>query len=164
MSAILLVDIDVPIPSRAFFEGHSGEITILIIVALVLLTLLIVVPQLLRSQHQALEIQHTERMRALEQGQSLPKTDFRSTAAGRTASLVPMVVVCAASTVTCFLAAYRSENLFAVSLAVWSVAGLVSLAAVTAGVALMGRIAQLQAGLFEDDEDSHEAMEDLSGR
>ena len=64
--------------------------------------------------------------------------------------LVPMVVVCAAGTVTCFLVAYRSENLFAVALAVWSVAGVVSLAAITGGVALLGRLAQLHSGEEEE--------------
>jgi hypothetical protein len=54
-----------------------------------------------------------------------------------------MVVVISAATVTCFLAAYRSDNVFAVSLAVWSVAAVVGLAAITGGVALMGRLAQI---------------------
>jgi hypothetical protein len=54
--------------------------------------------------------------------------------------------------VTCFLAAYKYDNLFSVSLAVWSVAGVVSLAAITGGVALMGRIAQLHAGVPDEEE------------
>jgi hypothetical protein len=104
-------------------------------------------------------------MRALEQGQILPRLDPRSTSAGRTASLVPMVVVCTAGTVTCFLSAYRAESLFAVSLAVWSVAGVVCLAAITGGVALMGRMAALQAGLFEDErEEEQEPTEDMMNR
>jgi hypothetical protein len=137
--------------SGGFLGQHSGELTILVVIALVLLTLLILVPQLLRSHQRTQEMQHTERLKALEQGQLLPRTDWRSMAAGRTSSLVPMVVVCAAATVTCFLAAYKPESLFAVTLAVWSVAGVVSLAAITGGVALMGRLAQLYHG--EEDED-----------
>lgn len=134
-----------------FISQHSGELTILVVIALVLLTLLILVPQLLRANQRSQELQHTERLKALEHGQILPRPDSRSAAAGRTASLVPMVVVCAAGTVTCFLTAYRQESLFAVTLAVWSVAGVVSLAAITGGVALMGRLAQLDHD--EEDED-----------
>jgi hypothetical protein len=140
-----------------FLDTHSGEITILVLAVIVMASLLLLVPQLLRNHQRNMEIMHTEHMKALEQGQPLPREDLRSRAAGRTAALVPMVVVCAAGTVTCFLAAYRSEHLFSVSLAVWSVAGVVSLAAITGGVALMGRIAQLNAGLFdEEEEESHE--------
>jgi hypothetical protein len=69
-------------------------------------------------------------------------------------------VVCAAGTVTCFLAAYKSDNLFAVALAVWSVAGVVSLAAITGGVALLGRLAQLHAGVLEDVEEEDDVPED----
>ena len=61
-----------------------------------------------------------------------------------------MVTICAAATVTCFMAVTKSEHVFAVSLTVWSVAGLVSLAAVTGGVALMGRLAQLHSGELEE--------------
>jgi hypothetical protein len=132
-------------------EKHGSELMILILTSLVLGTLLILVPQLLRAHQRTLDMQHTERMRALEQGQALPPIDSRSRAAGRTAALVPMVVVCAAATVTCFLTAYRSDNLFAVSLSVWSVAGVVSLAAITGGVALMGRLAQIDAGEPEEE-------------
>ena len=58
--------------------------------------------------------------------------------------LVPMVVIISAATVTCFLVAYQAvDHMFAVTLAVWCVAGVVSLAAITGGVALMGRLAQL---------------------
>jgi hypothetical protein len=135
----------------SFLSRHSGELTTLLVIAMVLLTLLILVPQLLRHHHHALELQHAERTRALEKGLPVPHTDERSVAAGRTASLVPMVSICAAGTVTCFLAGFRSENLFSVALAVWSVAGVVSLAAITGGVALMGRLAQLQSG-DEDEE------------
>jgi hypothetical protein len=64
--------------------------------------------------------------------------------------LVPMVVIISAATVTCFLVAYKSDNLFAVTLAVWCVAGVVSLAAITGGVALIGRLAQLTSGEEEE--------------
>ena len=52
---------------------------------------------------------------------------------------------------TCFLAAYKVDILFSVSLAVWSVAGIVSLAAITGCVALLGRLAQLQAGIQDEE-------------
>jgi hypothetical protein len=74
-----------------------------------------------------------------------------------------MVVVCAAGAVTCFLAAYRPEYLFSVALAVWSVAGVVSLAAIMGGVALMGRLAQLQAGLEDEADDDPEGQETTGG-
>jgi hypothetical protein len=133
-------------------EQHSGALTILVLCALVLGTLLILVPQLLRSHQRALEMQHAERMRTLENGEVPAPLEDPSRAAGRLALLVPMVVICAAATVTCFLVAYASEHLFAVVLAVWSVAGVVSLAAVTGGVALTGRLAQLNS----NDEDEGE--------
>ena len=101
-----------------FVEQHSGEITILLMGVLVAVTLLILVPQLLRAQQAAMQFRHTEAMRALEQGVLVPSTDDKIRFAGRTASLVPMVVVCSAGIVTCFLAAYRSESLFAVTLTV----------------------------------------------
>jgi hypothetical protein len=131
-------------------EKHSGDLMILILTAMVMVTLLLLVPKLLLSHHRTKEMRHAERLRALEKGQVLPPPDDRSWAAGRTAFLVPMVVVCAAATVTCFLAAYRNEALFSVVLAVWSVAGVVSLAAITGGVALLGRLAQL--GSDEEDQ------------
>jgi hypothetical protein len=136
---------------EVFLEKHSGELMILILSALVFGTLLVLVPQLLRAQRHYVDLDHEERMKALEQGQDLPPVDERSRYAGRTASLVPMVVVCAAGTVTCFLAGYRADSLFSVSLAIWSVTGVVSLAAITGGVALMGRLAQLSAGDVEDE-------------
>jgi cytochrome bd-type quinol oxidase subunit 2 len=131
-------------------EKHSGEILILVLSAMVMVALLVLVPKLLQAQHKTKEMRHAERLRALEKGQVLPPPDDRSWAAGRTAFLVPMVVVCAAATVTCFLAAYRTEALFSVALAVWSVAGVVSLAAITGGVALLGRLAQLGSGDEEE--------------
>ncbi len=136
-----------------FVEKHSGELVILVLSLLVLITLLILVPKLLKSHQDAAQLLHEENLRALEKGQPLPKRDDRALgAAGRTASLVPMVTVCAASIVTCFLTAYKTESFFSVSLAVWSVTGVVSLAAITGGVALMGRLAQLQTG-HDDEQD-----------
>jgi hypothetical protein len=129
----------------------SGDVMILIMLAIVVGTLIILVPQLLRAHLKKVEMLHEENMRALENGQEVPPVDERSRTAGRTAMLVPMVVIISAATVTCFLAAYKSENLFNVSLAVWVVAGVVSLAAITGGVALIGRLAQIQAG--EKDEE-----------
>ncbi len=133
----------------SFFDQHSGALTILILCTLVLGTLLILVPQLLRSQQRWLEMQHLERLKALEHSIVPDNEDHRSRFAGRIAVLVPMFSVCAAATVTCFLVAYKSDHLFAVALSVWCVAGVVSLAAITGGVALMGRLAQIGT----DDED-----------
>jgi hypothetical protein len=149
---------------REFLAQHSGELTILLLGAMVLGALLALVPQLLRAHQRSLEMQHEEHMRALERGEVLPRSDERSKYAGRTAALVPMVVVCAAGTVTCFLAANKSDNLFSVALAVWSVAGVVSLAAITGGVALMGRIAQLHSGQPEEEEEEEEVPEDVLGK
>jgi hypothetical protein len=132
-------------------DFNSGELLILILIGLILLTLVILVPRLLQTHHQIMEMQHAEHMRALEQGQPLPPVDERTRVAGRTAMLVPMVVIISAATVTCFLVAYRADNLFAVALAVWSVAGIVSLAAITGGVALIGRLAQLHSGVDEEE-------------
>jgi hypothetical protein len=138
-----------------FLEKHSNELMVLVLAVLVFGSLLILVPQLLRGHARAIEMQHTEHLKALEQGQTLPPFDVRSRAAGRTTALVPMVSVCAAATVTCFLVAFKSEYLFAVSVTVWAVAGVVSLAAITGGVALLGRLAQLDAGV-PDEEDPDE--------
>lgn len=128
-----------------FLERHSGELIILILSAMVLATLLFVVPQLLRSHHRTAEFFHEEQMRALDQGHPTVPPDVTARMAGRAAVLVPCVVVCAAGTVTCFLAAYKVDNVTSVSLAVWAVAAVVSVTAITGGVALMGRIAQLEA-------------------
>jgi hypothetical protein len=137
-------------PMELFLEKHSGELIILVLSAMVMVTLLVLVPKLLQAHHKTKEMRHAERLRALEKGQVLPPPDDRSWAAGRTSFLVPMVVVCVAGTVTCFLVAYRSDALFSVALVVWSVAGVVSLAAITGGVALLGRLAQLGSGDEED--------------
>lgn len=138
-----------------FVEQHSGALTILVLSALILGTLLILVPQLLRSHQRTLEMLHTEHMKALEQGLPMVPSDDRSLAAGRIAMLVPMVVIISAATVTCFLVAYQAaDHMFAVTLAVWCVAGVVGLAAITGGVALMGRLAQL--GSAEEQPDDEE--------
>jgi hypothetical protein len=143
----MIADLD----PTSFVEVHSGALTILILCALILGTLLILVPQLLRAHQRTREMSHEERMRALEQGHIIAPEDYRSQAAGRMAVVVPTVVICAAGTVTCFLVAYRSEVIFSVSLAAWCVAGVVALAAVTGGVALMGRLAQLSVGEEEEE-------------
>ncbi len=139
---------------EAFLEKYGGQLTTLLLTVMLLGTLLAVVPQLLRMRQHHRELDHAEQMKALEKGLVLPRTDDQTRAAGRTASLVPMVVVCAAATVTCFLAANKSDSLFSVGLTVWAVAGVVSLAAITGGVALVGRLAQLRSG---EDDDSDEA-------
>jgi hypothetical protein len=123
-------------------EAHTSELMILVLTSLVLISLWILVPRLLHARHQHLEMLHAEQMKALEQGTPLPRPNEAVLAAGRTATLVPMVSICAAATVTCFLGAYKTESMFAITLAAWSVVGVVSLAAITGGVALMGRIVQ----------------------
>jgi hypothetical protein len=141
-----------------FLQQHSGELTILILGAMVLGSLLLLVPQLLKSQLRAMELRHEEHIRTLDQGLQPQRMDDHSVFAGRTAMLVPMVTMCTAGTVTCFLVAYRSEWIFSVTLAVWCVAGVVSLAAITTGVALMGRLAQLHEGI-EDEEFTENSKE-----
>jgi hypothetical protein len=140
--------------SPSFVEQHSGALTILVLSALILGTLLVLVPQLLRSHQQTLEMEHAEHMKSLEQGLPILRPDERSMSAGRIALLVPMVVIISAATVTCFLVAYQTvDHMFAVTLAVWCVAGVVGLAAITGGVALMGRLAQLGSEEHEPDEE-----------
>jgi hypothetical protein len=133
-----------------FIEAHSGELLILILAAMMLGTLLVLIPQLLRVRFRFREFEHAEIMRSLERGHPLPPGDDRSWAAGRTASLVPIIVAITAGIVTCFLVSFKSEHIFSVSLAVWCVSGVISLAAITGGVALMGRLAQLSAGEEEE--------------
>jgi len=136
----------------SFVEQHSGALTVLVLSALIMGTLLILVPQLLRSHQRTLEMIHEEQMKSLEQGLPVLPVDQRSRLAARIALLVPMVVIISAATVDCFLVAYQAaDHMFAVTLAVWSVAGVVSLAAITGGVALMGRRAQL-SDAKEDEE------------
>jgi hypothetical protein len=126
-----------------YLQHHSGGILVLILTAMVMAVLLVLIPQLLRSHQKTVELQHNERMKALEGGQNLPHENVLRAAAGRTAVLVPAITVCAAATVTCYLVVYKSDSLIALALTVWCVAGAVSLAAITAGVALMGRLAHL---------------------
>ena len=147
-----------------FVKDHSGELVILSLTCLILATLLVVVPQLLRVSMRKMEMWHEERLRAIEKGLPLPPDDDRSRLAGRTAMLVPMIVMISAATVTSFLVVYKSENLFAVALSIWVVAGVVSLAALTGGVALIGRLAQIQAGEKDDDEVEDEETEESSYR
>jgi hypothetical protein len=104
---------------------------------------------LIKSHLRKMEMLHTEHLKALDQGILLPQSDEASKSAGRAAMLVPMVSVISAATVTSFLVVYRDTNSFSVSLVVWAVVGIVSLAAITGGVALLGRLAQLQSGLDE---------------
>jgi hypothetical protein len=132
-----------------FLESHSGEVMLLILFVLVVFTLIVIVPQLLRAHLRKAEMQHLEHMRAIEQGLPLPAPEESSRLAGRTAMLVPMVVMITCGTVTCFLVGYKAESLVAVSLAIWCVGGVVSLAAITGGVALIGRLAQLNTGAEE---------------
>ena len=139
-------------------KDHSNELVILSLALLVMGTLLVVVPQLLRMYVRRLEMAHDERIKSIEKGLPLPPVDDRSGVAGRIALLVPMVVMISAATVTSFLVVYKSDTLFAVSLSIWVVAGTVSLAAVTGGVALMGRLAQIEAG-EKDIEDEEEPSE-----
>ncbi len=135
---------------NSFVEAHSGELLILVLFLVLMVGLIVLVPQLLRAHLHKAELLHQEHMRALEQGQVVPADDQASRAAGRTAMLVPMVVIIAAATVTCFLVVCKSENMFAVALALWTVSGVVSLAAITGGVALIGRLAQLREGEEEE--------------
>ena len=137
----------------SLLTDQSGAVMILLLFIIVVIALAILVPQLLRANLRKSEWLHAEHMKALDNGFPLPNEDDRARVAARTAMLVPMVVMITAGTVTCFLAAYRSDNLFTVALAVWVVAGVVSLAAITGGVALIGRLAYLQAGKdVEEDE------------
>src|SRR5690242_2334035 len=100
-------------------KDHSGELVILTLACLVLGTLLAVLPQLLRANMRKNELSHEERLKSIEKGLPLPVDDDRARLAGRTAMLVPMIVMISAATVTSFLVVYKSENLFAVSLAIW---------------------------------------------
>ena len=137
---------------EALLEKHSSELMILTMLAMVLVTLVIIVPQLLRANHRTQELRNTERLKSIERGMQPPPIDERARAAGRTSILVPSVAIIVAGTVTCYLVAYRSENVLAVSIAIWAVAGVVSLAAITGGVALVGRLAQIESGDVEEEQ------------
>lgn len=140
--------------SETLLKEHSGEMLILALFLIVVITLFVIVPQLIRAHLQKVELLHQEHMKAMEKDLPLPSEDERARLAGRMALLVPMVVVITAGTVTCFLSANRTDSVFTVSLAVWVVAGLVGLAAITGGVALIGRLAHLD--LIREDEGAEE--------
>ena len=89
----------------------------------------------------------------------MPIDDDRARVAGRTALFVPMVGMLAAAAVTCYLVSTHTENLFAVALAVWVVAGVVGLTAITGGVALIGRLAQIQARQEDEEEEELEEQQ-----
>lgn len=133
-------------------EKHSSELMILALVAMVFAGLLVLVPQLLRAHAKTQELRNTERLKAIDRGVPIPPHDERARAAGRTALLVPTVSIIVSGVVTCFLVAYRSENVLAVTISVWSVSAIVSLAAITGGVALVGRLAQIESGDVEGPE------------
>jgi hypothetical protein len=143
---------------ETFLEKHSGELVIVALCLIVVATLMVLVPQLLRAHLRKAEMAHQEHMKALENDLPFPIEDDRARVAGRMALLVPMVVLITAGTVTCFLAAYRQDQVFTVSLSVWVVAGVVSLAAITGGVALIGRLAQLQADDQEEEDISENPL------
>jgi|SRR5262245_6334261 len=136
---------------ETFLETHSGEVTILVLILMVLATLMVLTPQLLRAHLRKVELRHQEHMKALEQGQALPIEDNRSRMATRLALLVPLVVMIAAGTVTSFIVVKGSQDVFTVSLAIWVVAGAVSLAAITGGLALLGRLANLESEAEEEE-------------
>jgi hypothetical protein len=141
-------------------QNHSGEVLILLLTCVVVVTILLVLPFVMRHNLRKAEMIHEERLRAIEKGLPLPIDDDRARVAGRTALFVPMVVMLAAAAVTCFLVSAHVENLFAVALAAWVVAGVVSLTAITGGVALIGRLAQIQARQEDDEEEEEEVKED----
>lgn len=143
---------------------HSGELLILTMTLLILTTLLISLPQLLRANMRRAELIHEQRLKSLDKGIPLPADDDRARLAGRTALMVPMAVMIAAATVTSFLVVYKSEQLFATALAIWVVAGVVSLAAISGGVALIGRLAMIQAGERDDDNEDDSDQQEPSER
>lgn len=138
----------------SFLQTHSRELTVLILLLIVVITLMILVPQLLKNSLRKRELQHAENMCALENGLPLTPDDTRTQMANRVAMLVPMVVMITAGTVTCFLVANQSDHVFTVSVAVWVVGGIVSLAAITGGVSLVGRLAHLSVGKDPDEVES----------
>src|SRR5262249_660844 len=76
-----------------FWSAHSGEAMILVLFALVVLALLMLVPQLVRAHMRKAEMLHEEHLKALDHGVVIQPPDEPAKAAGRTAMLVPMVVV-----------------------------------------------------------------------
>ncbi len=138
----------------------SRDITLSLLVFMVVVTLIVLIPQLLRMNTRRLELLHEEHIKSLELGIPLPIIDDRSKVAGRMTLLVPMVVMITAGTVTCFLAIYNSDQIFPVSLAVWVVGGVVSLASITAGIALVSRLESLD----EEDKFNEEEAEEPSSK
>ncbi|MBI1831346.1 MAG: hypothetical protein HYR84_07850 [Planctomycetes bacterium] len=136
-----------------FVKEHSSELMILALAVVILGTLMVALPQLIRMSVRKTELWHEERIQSIEKGLPLPLDDDRARLAGRIALLVPMVVMISTATVTSFLVVYKSEHLFTVSLAIWVVGGTVSLAAITGGVALMGRLAQLPTDEAEEEDE-----------
>src|SRR6184192_4147297 len=90
-------------PDKTFLENYSGGLLILVMFMILVVTLIILVPQLLRAHLRKSEMVHLEHLKAIELGKGVPPEDDRARVAGRTAMLVPMVVMIAAGTVTCFL-------------------------------------------------------------
>lgn len=145
---------------RKLLLEHGGEVLVLLLTCLMAVTLLSVLPFLLRHNHHKAQMRHLEHMKALEQGLPLPVEDDRARSAGRTALYVPIMVMISAAAVTCYLvSAHQAENLFPVALAIWVVAGVVSLVAITGGVALIGRLAQISARQEDEDEEPVEEEE-----
>ncbi len=140
-------------------QEHSGEALIFLLSCVIVVSSLLILPVLLRHNRTKAEMLHREHMQALEKGLNVPIDDDRSRVAGRTALFVPMVVMLAAAGVTCFLVSAHTDNLFAVALAIWVVAGVVSLTAITGGVALIGRLAQIQARQEDDEEEPLEEQQ-----
>ena len=149
------------LPLQEFVQQHSGGILVLILTAMVVIALLFLIPQLLRANQHTLELQHNERMKALEAGQILPQENVLRRGAARTAVLVPAIAVCAAATVTCYLVVYKSDSLVALALTVWCVTGVVSLASITAGVTLMARLAHLDDEPLEEESEPSEESDHL---
>jgi len=137
-------------------KDHSGEVLLLALMSLVLFTLMVALPQLLRANQRKHELIHEQRMKSLEKGLPLPMEDETARLGGRTALLVPMVVMISAATVTSFLVVYKSESLFPVGLSIWVVGGVVSLAAITGGLALLGRLGRFEVDEKDEEEEPQE--------
>src|SRR5947208_16866547 len=78
---------------EALLEKHSSELMILALVAMVMASLIVIIPKLLRVHQKNQELRNAERLKALEQGLPIPPGDDRARAAGRTAVLVPCIAV-----------------------------------------------------------------------
>ena len=100
-------------------------------------------PQLLRFNHHTQEFQHEEHMKALEQGQPLPRARYEIGGSGSNSRAGANGGHVRGRHRDLLSEAYKTDSFFGIALTVWAVAGVVSLAAITGGVALMGRLAQL---------------------